>query len=113
MITMPGLAMTDHAFTVPLDHRDPHGPTIEIFAREVVAPDRIAAELPWLLFLPGGPGSPAPRPAAATGWLGHALSTHRVLLMDYRGTGRSTPVTAHTVRGMAPDALAAYLRLFR
>jgi pimeloyl-ACP methyl ester carboxylesterase len=49
----------------------------------------------------------------ADGWLGHALATHRVLLLDQRGTGRSTPVSARTVAGMPPAELAAYLRLFR
>ncbi len=126
MIRIPGLAIREHVFTVPLDHfssgsatkgggpeghRD--GRVIEVFAREVVAPDRAGEELPWLLFLQGGPGAPAPRPSAADGWLGHALTTHRVLLLDQRGTGRSTPISARTVRGMSPEALAAYLKLFR
>jgi pimeloyl-ACP methyl ester carboxylesterase len=113
MIRLPGMALDEHVFTVPLDHADPGGPTIEVFARSVVAPDRVGEDLPWLLFLQGGPGSKAPRPLAADGWLGHALRTHRVLLLDQRGTGRSTPVTARSVRGMAPAALAGYLRHFR
>ncbi len=118
MIRIPGLVLTDHTFTVPLDHAHPDGPTIEVFAREVTAPepvgpDRAGGDLPWLLFLQGGPGGPGPRPTGADGWLGHALRTHRVLLLDQRGTGLSTPITARTVRGMDPAALAAYLRLFR
>jgi pimeloyl-ACP methyl ester carboxylesterase len=113
MIRIPGLAMTDHVVAVPLDHADPDGASIEVFAREVVAPDRVGEDLPWLLFLQGGPGGKSPRPTAADGWLGRALKTHRVLLLDQRGTGRSTPVTARTVGGMEPAALAAYLRLFR
>jgi pimeloyl-ACP methyl ester carboxylesterase len=113
MIKIPGLVMTDHTFTVPLDHADPDGSTIEVFAREVVAPDRVGDDLPWLLFLQGGPGGKSPRPTAASGWLGHAVRTHRVLLLDQRGTGRSTPVTATTVRDTTPSALAAYLRHFR
>jgi pimeloyl-ACP methyl ester carboxylesterase len=113
MIKIPGLVMTDHTFTVPLDHAEPDGATIEVFAREAVAPDRAGEDLPWLLFLQGGPGGKSPRPTAANGWLGHAVRTHRVLLLDQRGTGRSTPLTATTVRGMAPAALAAYLRHFR
>jgi pimeloyl-ACP methyl ester carboxylesterase len=112
MIKIPGLVMTDHTFTVPLDHAEPDG-TIEVFAREVVAPDQVGEDLPWLLFLQGGPGGKSPRPTGANGWLGHAVRTHRVLLLDQRGTGRSTPVTATTVHGMAPAALAAYLRHFR
>jgi pimeloyl-ACP methyl ester carboxylesterase len=113
MTRIPGLACTDHLFALPLDHADPHGRTIEVFAREVCAADKVREELPWLLFLQGGPGGKGPRPESATGWLGHLLRTHRVLLLDQRGTGRSTPVTAQTVRGMDPVELARYLRLFR
>jgi pimeloyl-ACP methyl ester carboxylesterase len=113
MIRIPGLAIREHTLPVPLDHAAPDGATIEVFAREVVAPDKVGQDLPWLLFLQGGPGGQSPRPAKADGWLGHALKTHRVLLLDQRGTGRSTPLTARTTRGMAPADLAAYLRLFR
>ncbi len=113
MIRVPGMTLDDHVFTVPLDHADPGGPTIEVFARSVAAPDRVGADLPWLLFLQGGPGGKSPRPVGVDAWLGRALRTHRVLLLDQRGTGRSTPVTARTVRGMAPAALARYLRHFR
>jgi pimeloyl-ACP methyl ester carboxylesterase len=113
MIRIPGLAMTDHTFAVPLDHGDPESPSIEVFAREVVAPDKAGDELPWLLFLQGGPGGKGPRPPGPQSWLGHVLKTHRVLLLDQRGTGRSTPVTARTIRGMDAAALASYLRLFR
>src|SRR6185295_7906146 len=109
MVRLPGLVMTDHVFTVPLDHSRPDGPTLEVFAREVVAPDNVGKDLPWLLFLQGGPGGPSPRPLGPTNWIGRAVKTHRVLLLDQRGTGRSTPVTAKTVRGMRPDVLAAYL----
>jgi pimeloyl-ACP methyl ester carboxylesterase len=108
-----GLSFRDHVLAVPLDNDDPGGVTIELFAREVVAPERAGDDLPWLLFLQGGPGGKAPRPTAADGWLGRALRTHRVLLLDQRGTGRSSPVTARTVAGMAPGQLAAHLRLFR
>lgn len=113
MNRLPGYAATDHTFTVPLDHADPGGRTIELFAREVVTPDKAGQDLPWLLFLQGGPGGASPRPLQASDWLERALRTHRVLLLDQRGTGRSTPITARTVRGMAPGDLAAYLRLFR
>ncbi|GGL07919.1 alpha/beta fold hydrolase [Mangrovihabitans endophyticus] len=113
MIAHPGLTFVDHTVTVPLDHARPGGDTIEVFAREVVAADRGRDELPWLLFLQGGPGGKAPRPLRAESWLGHATRTHRVLLLDQRGTGRSTPITARTVRGMPGERLAAYLKHFR
>jgi pimeloyl-ACP methyl ester carboxylesterase len=111
----PAYATVDHVFTVPLDHAAPHGPTIEIFAREVVDPGRAGERLPWLLYLQGGPGGKSPRPSASSpGWLAQALKTHRVLLLDQRGTGRSTPVTARSAsRSASPAQLAAHLGHFR
>ncbi|GAA2893596.1 alpha/beta hydrolase [Actinoplanes cyaneus] len=113
VIATQGLRFIDHTVTVPLDHRRPDERTIEVFAREVVAAERAGDDLPWLLYLQGGPGGKAPRPLGADGWLGHALKTHRVLLLDQRGTGRSTPLTGKTVAGMTDAALASYLRMFR
>jgi pimeloyl-ACP methyl ester carboxylesterase len=113
VIAHPGLRFSSHTVTVPLDHRRPGAATIEVFAREVVAADRAGDDLPWLLFLQGGPGGKSPRPLRAESWLAHAVKTHRVLLLDQRGTGRSTPVTARTVGGMSAEKLAAYLKLFR
>ncbi len=110
------LLLTDHVVHAPLDHARPEdGRTIEVFAREVVAADRAGEDLPWLLFLQGGPGGKSPRPGSGAGdaWVWHAARTHRVLLLDQRGTGRSTPVTAQTVAGRGDADLAAYLRLFR
>lgn len=110
MIAHPGLRFADHTVTVPLDHGHPDGPTIEVFAREVVAADRAGDDLPWLLFLQGGPGGRSPRPLRAQGWIEHATRTHRVLLLDQRGTGRSTPLRPD---GRSDAELAAHLRHFR
>ena len=55
-----GTVLTDRFFGVPLDHQRPDGEQIEVFAREVVAADKADADLPWLLFLQGGPGFGAP-----------------------------------------------------
>lgn len=112
-IRIPGLALTDHALQLPLDHGDPTGPTIEVFAREAVAVDKADEDLPWLVFLQGGPGGEGPRPLRADGWLGHVTKTHRVLLLDQRGCGRSTPLTARSSAGMSPQEFASYLRHFR
>ncbi|WP_369382147.1 alpha/beta fold hydrolase [Streptomyces sp. cg36] len=111
----PAHATVDHVFTVPLDHRAPDGRTLQVFAREVADPGRAHERLPWLLYLQGGPGGKSPRPTASSpGWLSHALKTHRVLLLDQRGTGRSTPVTARAAaRFASPTALAEHLSHFR
>ena len=114
MTRIPGLVFTDHVVEVPLDHGDPDGARIEVFAREVVAADREHEDLPWLLFLQGGPGGKSPRPGGAgAGWLAQATRTHRVLLLDQRGTGRSTPLTGRTVAGLSDAEIASHLRLFR
>lgn len=109
-----GLVLRDHVVEVPLDHADPGGERIEVYAREVVAARHADADLPWLLWLQGGPGCAAPRPGGPSGWLGRALEEFRVLLLDQRGTGRSTPVNRQTLplRGDAA-AQADYLRHFR
>src|SRR5215471_8416891 len=54
----PGTVLTDHVFLVPLDHTKPDGEQIEVFGREVVAAGKAdqADDLPWLVFLQGGPG---------------------------------------------------------
>jgi pimeloyl-ACP methyl ester carboxylesterase len=113
---IPGFVVTDHVVEVPLDHAAPgDSRTIEVFAREVVAAGREQEDLPWLLFLQGGPGGKSPRPGDGVGdrWLRQATQTHRVLLLDQRGTGRSTPLTARAVVGMSDAEIAAYLRCFR
>ena len=106
--------LTAHTFAVPLDHDDPSGEQIEVFAREVVAAGDAPADLPWLLFLQGGPGFGSPRLSGRSSWLDRALSGYRVLLLDQRGTGRSTPVTRHTIAawGSARNQ-ARYLSFFR
>ena len=52
----PGVVCIDHVVDAPLDHDHPDGRRIEVFAREVVAADKERADLPYLLFLQGGPG---------------------------------------------------------
>ncbi|GGM38943.1 alpha/beta fold hydrolase [Dactylosporangium sucinum] len=110
----PGTVLTDHTFEVPLDHQDPAGERITVFAREVVASRQAGDDLPWLLFLQGGPGHGAPRPIGRDAWLDRALQDFRVLLLDQRGTGRSTRVTRQRVRARGnPRRQAEYLAHFR
>ena len=107
-----GLVLTEHELTVPLDHARPDGQTITVFAREVADPG--GRDRPLLLFLQGGPGSEAPRPTrhpSAPGWLDRALSEFRVVMLDQRGTGRSTPIGP--LAGLTASAQAEYLAHFR
>ncbi|MFG2221532.1 alpha/beta fold hydrolase [Streptomyces sp. NPDC048644] len=111
---LPGIVLRDHVQEVPLDHDAPDGERIAVYGREVVAAGREREELPWLVYLQGGPGCPAPRPLGRESWLARALDDYRVLLLDQRGTGRSAPANRQTLplRG-GPDAQAAYLAHFR
>lgn len=110
----PGVVLTDRHFTVPLDHDAPTGESIELYAREVVATDKAPQDLPWLVYLQGGPGFGANRFVGKGSWLGRALKEYRVLLLDQRGTGHSTPANRQTLplRG-GPAAQADYLTHFR
>lgn len=108
---VPGAIFTERKHSVPLDHTQPDGPRITVFTREVAAPD--GTDRPYLVFLQGGPGFEATRPTCPpTGWIKRAIQDYRVLLLDQRGTGRSTPVGS-IIPGDTPDAQAAYLTLFR
>ncbi|MCC9077973.1 alpha/beta hydrolase [Litorilinea aerophila] len=111
---LPGLVLRSHEFQLPLDYADPDRGEITVYAREVVAAGHEDKELPWLLFLQGGPGFGAPRPLENQGWLKRALAEFRVLLLDQRGTGLSSPATAQTLARLATAREQAdYLRHFR
>ena len=90
---------------------DPAAQKITVFTREVAAPG--GEDRPYLVFLQGGPGNEATRPTSPpSGWMKRALLDYRVLLLDQRGTGRSTPV-GRQLPGATPADQAAYLTHFR
>lgn len=109
-----GLLVRDHRVTVPVDWSDPtRFGTLSVLAREVVDPTRDGEDLPLLLFLQGGPGGMSPRPMPG-GWLSTAVATHRVVLLDQRGTGGSGRVHASTMHALGSGAAGAdYLACFR
>jgi pimeloyl-ACP methyl ester carboxylesterase len=108
---VPGAVLTEREHVVPLDHANPAGPGISVFTREVADPDGLAK--PYLLFLQGGPGFEAARPTSPpSGWMKRALQDYRVLLLDQRGTGRSTPVGS-VLPGATAEDQATYLTQFR
>jgi len=108
---VPGAILVEREHTVPLVHGAPDGRTLTVFTREIAAPDGI--DRPYLLFLQGGPGFEAARPTSPpSGWMKRALAEYRVLLLDQRGTGRSTPVGS-TIPGDTTVAQAEYLAQFR
>jgi len=107
---VPGAVLTEREHVVPLDHANPGGPTITVFSRELAAPD--GRDRPYLIFQQGGPGGEATRPTAPpSGWQKRAIADYRVLLIDQRGTGRSTPVG--DIPGDTPEAQATYMTHLR
>jgi pimeloyl-ACP methyl ester carboxylesterase len=111
-VLLPGLVVIEHSFEVPLDHDDDAGERITVFARELADPD--GRDRPFLVYLQGGPGFEAPRPRRrpnTPSWLDRALADFRVLMLDQRGTGRSTPIG--TLPGMSPEQQTGYLAHFR
>lgn len=72
-----------------------------VFARVLGDP-----QAPALLYLQGGPGFPAPRQRFE--WVTHALNRgYRVVLLDQRGTGRSTRIDSATPELIRTDVLAS------
>jgi len=111
---MQGLTVEEHTLTVPLVWDDPADTrTIDVFA--AVVSREGGEDLPYLLFLQGGPGHEAPRvfqSSVSPSWLEAALAEHRLVLLDQRGTGRSTPVgDGDLERGS--DAVAEHLTHLR
>jgi pimeloyl-ACP methyl ester carboxylesterase len=107
---VPGATLIEREHTVPLHHDEPDGDTIAVFTREIAIPG--GEDRPYLVFLQGGPGHEAARPSAPPeGWQKRALQDYRLLMLDQRGTGRSTPVG--DIPGDTPEAQAEYLASFR
>lgn len=111
----PGCYLIDHTFEVPIDYEKPDAGNIEIYGREVVSLDNARRNgVPWLVYFQGGPGSPSPRPVGYSGWLKRALREFRVLLLDQRGTGRSSAVNYQSLEKFdTAEEVADYLKNFR
>lgn len=110
--SIPGFDVTEHEFDVPLDYGAPSGEAITVFAREVSAPG--GGDRPFLVYFQGGPGQESYRPTLDPlfpGWLERALPEFRVLFVDERGTGLSTPVGS--LPDMTATEQATYLTHFR
>jgi proline iminopeptidase len=87
---LPGMVVRAHTVPVPLHRGSDGGAAISLFVRELVHPDR------------------------RDDWISRALQDFRVVLMDQRGTGRSSRVTARRIAAFAdPQAAAAQLLAFR
>jgi pimeloyl-ACP methyl ester carboxylesterase len=108
------MVVTGHRIQVPLDWNEPSGPAISIHAREVVAAEHADDDQrPAIVWFQGGPGFEVEFPAQRGSWLEQLLTRYRVLLLDQRGTGLSTPLESRSLPFADPEALGRYLRNFR
>jgi len=108
-----GMAWQDRRFRCPRDHANPEEGMIDVYAREITASDKKRADLPYLVFFQGGPGFASPRPLNFSGWVRKACERYRVLLLDPRGTGCSSPLSSQTLAGKTPVEQAEELELYR
>lgn len=129
--SLGNLKLIDHWFTVPATHGLVYGKgadaaassrfaphSITVFAREIIdTSSALTTEVesrPYMVYLQGGPGGKSPRPVSDGGWVAELAKTHRLVLLDQRGTGNSTPLTARTLSALgSSDIQAEYCELFR
>ena len=111
------ILVKEHEFRVPLDYASlsslGKNATISLFARELSL-ENTAASADMIVYFQGGPGFECPRLHQLGEWI-HVLlkSGYRVLLLDQRGTGLSTPITDRTINRMSVEKQMHYLSCFR
>ncbi|KAF5355455.1 hypothetical protein D9758_006295 [Tetrapyrgos nigripes] len=114
------IKVIERFFDLPLDHANPSGEKIRVFARNLIPrkkakSQREEEELPYLIYLPGGPGFEV----GLMGSSGFAGEIHeqgyQTLWLDPRGTGLSTPITPDTLpsRLKTDQDIADYFKFFR
>ncbi|KAJ2509122.1 hypothetical protein IWW47_000165 [Coemansia sp. RSA 2052] len=96
---IPGGTVYERFFECPLDYSQPEsGQTVRVFVRHIVplGKESQVRELPFMLYLQGGPGFGCRFPGSVKGgWHSTAISEgYQILLMDQRGTGLSSPISA-------------------
>ena len=105
---------------MPLNHDNPKTARIHLFGRvvthyehPVVGDASPGKNKPWLAYLEGGPGFGNVLPQDSPLVKENLHHSYRILFLDYRGTGLSTPVSVTTIPGDSTDDKVAYLSHFR
>lgn len=112
-LTLTDLITKQHFFDLPLDHNNTSSDTIRVFAREVYQPASEHKDLPYLVYFQGGPGFGANRPMGNDGWIKRATQEFKVLLLDQRGTGLSSPINYQSLAHLSPEQQAEHLTFYR
>ncbi|KAH8119584.1 alpha/beta-hydrolase [Phellopilus nigrolimitatus] len=113
-----GIKVIERFFSLPLDYSKPEGDKIRVFARNLVPLRKAAtpekeADLPYMLYLQGGPGFEVGMGSAR--YLASELHErgYQTLWLDQRGTGLSTPISAELLEPKSDIEKAEYLKNFR
>ncbi|KAF3049238.1 hypothetical protein E8E11_008090 [Didymella keratinophila] len=124
---VPGkLRITEHFFQVPRDYSNPSAGHLQLFARSALkaekpadyssdgTPDPKKTQLPWLVYLQGGPGFECRSPENVS-WVPTILDKgYRVLMLDQRGTGLSTAISQSSLQLRGDEKVQAeYMKSFR
>lgn len=125
---IPGIVIQENYLDVPLDwsNLDPQDSnevkkalqsreSIKFFYRIMCEAGKEKSDLPYLIFLQGGPGGQSPRPLNpySDGWFCEALKYFKVILPDQRGTGRSSQVDGALISSLKNSQQQAdYLHYF-
>lgn len=125
---IPGkLRITERFFEVPRDYSNPSSGTIQLFARSAVKAEKPAdynpkgaetdpkkTQLPWLVYLQGGPGFECRSPQNVP-WTHTILDRgYQVLMLDQRGTGLSTAISQSSLQLRGDEKVQAeYMKSFR
>ncbi|KAK7951933.1 Proline iminopeptidase [Apiospora aurea] len=120
----PGkILVTELWFEVPLDYSNPGSRKLKLFARSAAryerpivepAADDKSRQKPYLVYLQGGPGygNPTPQDSPLSSYM--LDRGYELLLLDYRGVGLSSTVSAETLPLIGgPQEQADYLKQFR
>ncbi|KAJ2437584.1 hypothetical protein GGI03_009214, partial [Coemansia sp. RSA 2337] len=99
---IPGGTVYERFFECPLDYSQPqNGQTVRVFVRHIVplGKESQMRELPFMLYLQGGPGFECRFPGSVKGgWHCTAIAEgYQILLIDQRGTGLSSPINADSL----------------
>jgi len=115
-----GLKIVEHFFDLPLDYNCPEGRKIKIFARECIPLEKAKSleeetKLPFLVYLQGGPGFEVPLRGNGGFAAEFYKKGYRILWVDQRGTGLSTPLDPETmvVYGLSTEEKAQHLKFYR
>lgn len=109
---------------MPRDYANPSLGTIQLFARsarklskpadDTTTDDPEKSQIPWLVYLQGGPGFECAPPQDSR-WSGFLLDKgYQILSMDQRGTGLSTGISQSSLQLRGDEKVQAeYMKSFR